>query len=58
MTESQRNRINAVIEEGYRFDLGDYISRGFTRFRKSGGCSFSSSWSSGCWSVWVFWCFL
>lgn len=37
MTESQRNRINAIIEEGYRFDLGDYISRGFTLFQKSAG---------------------
>ena len=37
MTESQRNRINAITEEDYHFDLGDYISRGFTLFQKSAG---------------------
>lgn len=37
MTESQRNRINAIIEEGYHFDLGDYIRQGFTLFQKSAG---------------------
>lgn len=37
MTEQQRNRLNSIIEEGYTFDLGTYISRGFALFQKSAG---------------------
>lgn len=37
MTEPQRNRLNTLIEEGYRFDLGNYISQGFALFQKSAG---------------------
>jgi hypothetical protein len=37
MTESQRNRINKLIDEGYEFELGEYISQGFGLFQKSAG---------------------
>ncbi|NRA48123.1 MAG: hypothetical protein HRU12_03250 [Phaeodactylibacter sp.] len=37
MTEQQRNRLNAIITEGYPFDLGAYLSKGFSLFQKSAG---------------------
>lgn len=37
MTEQQRNRLNTIIDEGYSFDLGAYISQGFALFQRSAG---------------------
>ncbi|MEQ8706198.1 MAG: hypothetical protein RIC19_19860 [Phaeodactylibacter sp.] len=37
MTEQQRNRLNTIIEDGYQFDLGEYISKGASLFQKSAG---------------------
>lgn len=37
MTEQQRNRLESIIEEGYTFKLGHYISRGFELFQKGAG---------------------
>ncbi len=37
MTEQQRSRLESIIEEGYTFELGHYISRGFELFQKGAG---------------------